>query len=346
MRYKILVVDDEPANLRMLERLFRDEHDVITAESGAEGIEVLDHHDVALIISDQRMPGMNGIDFLTQAARIRRHTTRIILTGYTDVADLVNAINSGVIYRYITKPWVNTDLMQTVRAGLKHYESTKRHHLLAIENERLQVRLNETVQGFVRGVQDIPAYKHSSVPEHCRRTANYARLIGNDLGLGQHDMEQLDFASLLHEIPNMRMPFDMGISKTSLNVQQLRVTRDNYEIGVRIISGIPDLEYVATVIRYQHERFDGMGFFDGLDGEKIPHLARILAVANAFDEMTSGRNLELYDKEERAAKWLLDRAGREFDPQVVDALQNSRLLDLEYPIPQPAGVPLSESVTV
>ena len=111
MKYKILLVDDEPANLRMLERLFRDDHEVITAESGAAALELLAHNDVALIISDQRMPGMTGIEFLKQAAEMRAQTVRIILTGYTDVGDLVEAVNSGVVYKYVTKPWVNTNLI-------------------------------------------------------------------------------------------------------------------------------------------------------------------------------------------------------------------------------------------
>ncbi len=332
MKYKILVVDDETLNLRTLDRLFRDEHDVITAESGSEGIDLLAHHDIALIISDQRMPGMNGIDFLTQAARIRRHTTRIILTGYTDVGDLVNAINSGVIYRYITKPWINTDLMQTVRSGLEHYEITKNRHLLASENERLQTRLEATVQGFVDGVRDIAAQKHSNVQEHCRRTSVYAGLIAEQIGLDPAAVEQLNFASLLHEIPNMRMAFDMKISKSAFNAEQLRVVHKNYETGVRVVSRIPDLEYAATILRHQHERFDGSGFFEGLVGEKIPHLARILAVANALDEITFGRNPKLQSADEVTAKWLRERAGREFDPRVVEVAISTCLRESNGPV--------------
>src|SRR5258708_15438430 len=94
MKYKILIVDDETANLRMLERLFRQEYEPITAESGEAALEMLNRFDVALIISDQRMPGMPGIEFLKKAAEMRPQTVRIILTGYTDVNDLVEAGNS------------------------------------------------------------------------------------------------------------------------------------------------------------------------------------------------------------------------------------------------------------
>ena len=126
MQYKILFVDDETANLRLLERLFRNSYDIYTASTGDEALDLLSVHDIALIVSDQRMPGMTGLEFLKLAAERRPQTVRIILTGYTDANDLVDAINSGVVYKYVTKPWVNEELKQTVQRSLQHYESTRR----------------------------------------------------------------------------------------------------------------------------------------------------------------------------------------------------------------------------
>ncbi len=324
MKHKILLVDDEPANLRMLERLFRDDHDVITAESGASALELLAHNDVALIISDQRMPGMTGIEFLKRAAEMRAQTVRIILTGYTDVGDLVDAVNSGVVYKYITKPWVNSYLLQTVKRSIEHFETTRGQHLLGQENERLEKRLRATVHGVVATIREIISQKSSNLSEHCRRTSELAAVIGTRFKLEPGEMEHLIFAGLLHELPNMRIPFDMDLDRSALTPEQCRVTRNNYENGLRLMSGVPDLEDVAEIIRYQHEHFDGTGFFDGLDREKIPFLSRILAVANAFDEINSGRNPALFCTDEEAAEWLRQRAGSRFDPQVVEACLNMR----------------------
>lgn len=333
MKHKILLVDDEPANLRMLERLFRDDHEVITAESGAAALELLAHNDVALIISDQRMPGMTGIEFLKRAAVMRAQTVRIILTGYTDIGDLVEAVNSGVVYKYITKPWVNTNLLQTVKRSIEHFETTRGQHLLAQENERLEKRLRTTVQGVVTTVREMISQKSSNLGEHCRRTSEFAALIGARFKLEPGEMEQLIFAALLHEIPNMRIPFDMDFNKSALTAEQARVTRINYDNGLRLIYSVPDLEDVTEIIRYQHEHFDGTGFFDGLDGEKIPFLSRILAVANAFDEINSGRNPALFCTDDEAADWLRQRAGTRFDPQVVEACLSMQLV-------APAGFPI------
>jgi len=143
MRYKILIVDDESSNLRALERLFRTEYDVLTAGSGADALSLLEHHDMSLLIADQRMPEMSGIELMQRTARLRPHMVRILLTGYTDVDSLIEAINTGHVYKYITKPWNNDDLLLTVARALEHYETLKSRHNLQMTNERLRARLRE-----------------------------------------------------------------------------------------------------------------------------------------------------------------------------------------------------------
>ncbi|HKO34911.1 MAG TPA: response regulator [Pyrinomonadaceae bacterium] len=143
MRYKILIVDDEASNLRALERLFRTEYDVLTAGSGADALSLLEHHDMALLIADQRMPEMSGVELMQRTARLRPHMVRMLLTGYTDVESLIEAINTGHVYKYITKPWNNDDLLMTVARALEHYETLKSRHNLQMINERLRARLLE-----------------------------------------------------------------------------------------------------------------------------------------------------------------------------------------------------------
>ena len=143
MTYKIMIVDDEPANLRVLERLFRPDYQVVTAPSGAEALALLDQHDVALLISDQRMAAMTGIELMMKTVAIRPQMVKILLTGYTDVGALIEALNSGLVYRYLTKPWNNDDLRTTVSRALEHYEVMKSKHILGMENQRLRARLAE-----------------------------------------------------------------------------------------------------------------------------------------------------------------------------------------------------------
>ena len=127
LKYKhtILVVDDEKSITESLQRLFRkDRHQILMASNGQEGLELLQKREkpVSLIISDQRMPGMNGAQFLEKSKKISPETIRFLLTGYSDMDAIVAAINKGEIHRYLTKPWNDHDLMLHVRQSLEHYE--------------------------------------------------------------------------------------------------------------------------------------------------------------------------------------------------------------------------------
>jgi DNA-binding NtrC family response regulator len=143
MSYKIMIVDDEPANLRLLERLFRRDYTVVSAASGEEALQLLGQHDIALLITDQRMPGMTGIELLQRTVSLRPHMVRIILTGYTDMTALVESINCGHVYKYMTKPWDNNALRLTVERALEHYETNRSLHELEQANKRLSIRLQE-----------------------------------------------------------------------------------------------------------------------------------------------------------------------------------------------------------
>lgn len=156
MKYKIMIVDDEPVNLRTLERLFRRDYQVVTAQSGAEALTLLQHHDVALLISDQRMPEMTGIELMKNTVTLRPQMVKLLLTGYTDVGALIEAINCGLVYRYLTKPWNNDDLRVMVSRGLEHYEMMKSRHLLGMENQRLRARLNEISELATQGMEPEP----------------------------------------------------------------------------------------------------------------------------------------------------------------------------------------------
>ena len=163
MKYKIMIIDDEPVNLRTLERLFRRDYHVVTAQSGAEALTLLRHHDVALLISDQRMPEMTGIELMKNTVALRPQMVKILLTGYTDVSALIEAINCGQVYRYLTKPWHNDDLRLTVSRALEHYEMMKSRHLLGMENQRLRARLREINELATQGMEEVPAAPQQDV---------------------------------------------------------------------------------------------------------------------------------------------------------------------------------------
>jgi adenylate cyclase len=316
MTYKILIVDDEPANLRLIERLFRREFQVLTALSGREALEVLKQHDIALIISDQRMPGMTGIEFLKSAAAMRRQTVRIILTGYTDVNALVEAINSGVVYKYVTKPWLNEELQQTVKRGIENYEAGKHAHNLALTNERLTDQLKTAREVFVQIITNALNARDEDALGRACRTSRYAAALGSRLScFNQDEIEELTMAALLHGVGQIGTPSHL-FKTAALTAEERWMYSERTE---KILMDFPEMSEVAVAVRYHRENFDGSGFPKGLQGEQIPLFSRIIAVATAYDEMTSQPSVNKELLHEKAIAKLREDAGVRFDPMIVEA---------------------------
>lgn len=317
MNYKILVVDDEPANLRMLERVFRGQFEVICAGSGAEGLELLMVHDIALIISDQRMPVMSGVDFLMRAAEMRPHCVRIILTGYTDSNDLAEALNSNVVYKYITKPWVNSDLLQTVKRGLSHHETIKAQHRLNLENQRLKERLDFARNGLLLVLARTLSFRFENASEHSARRREIAESIGQALDLDSVNMTQLSIAAQLHDIVYLEAPDELLDMSRQLSEAERVQLADHRESGLELLTGTSEVEDAAAVIRYTDERHDGAGVPDGLTELQIPLKSRILAVAAAYERMTRKEPSGYGMSDAEATEMLQAEAGRRYDPNIV-----------------------------
>ncbi|HYY58142.1 MAG TPA: HD domain-containing phosphohydrolase [Pyrinomonadaceae bacterium] len=319
MSYKILIVDDEPANLRLLERLFRRDYEVIAAASGHEALELLGRHDVALLITDQRMPGMTGIELLKRTVSLRPHMVRIILTGYTDVSALVEAINCGHVYKYVTKPWNNDELRLTVERALEHYETKKSRYELEQANGRLSLRLQEMTRGVVRAIAGALEAKDEYVYDHARRVSGFALVIGRQLGLDVAKLEEVSLAAFLHDIGKIGTPESLLLKHGALTDEERAVVRLHSERGARILGGVPEIADIADAVRHHHEHFDGSGYPDGLEGERIPLASRIILVADAYDAMTSPRPFCQAYTDDAAIAQLRNEAGKQFDPVVVDA---------------------------
>jgi putative nucleotidyltransferase with HDIG domain len=319
MAYKIMIVDDEPANLRLLERLFRRDFQVLTAASGQEALQLLEQHDVALLITDQRMPGMTGIELLKRTSEFRPHMVRIILTGYTDIGALVEAINCGQVYKYVTKPWNNDQLRLTVARAIEHYETTRSRHELELANKRLSARLRQMTRAVVRSVTDALEAKDEHVYGHARRVSGYSVAAGRRLRLDKAQLEQLALAALLHDIGKIGTPDTVLLKPTPLDEEERALLQAHSERGARMLARVPEMEDVASAVRHHHEHWDGTGHPAGLAGEQIPLASRIICVADAYDAMTSPRPFrDAFDHETAVAR-IREGAGTHFDPEVVRA---------------------------
>ena len=317
MTYKILFVDDETANLRLLERLFRNDYEMLVAESGAEALEILSVHDVAVIISDQRMPEMTGIDFLKRAAEMRPQTVRIMLTGYTDAEALVEAINSGIVYKYITKPWNNEDLRHTIKRALQHYETIKAQRRLQLQNERLQSRLRSSKDGLLRVVGEMLEVKDPQSRVYAERVREVAIQIGENIGLARPELDTLAQAAFLNEAANFRIPSRMLFSHAGPTESEIQIVKEGFKLGLKLFQDIEELEEMTAILRFAHENYDGTGFPSGFARDQIPMQARIIAVANEFCKLTYPRGGQRQYTPAEAVERLRAMAGTVLDPDIV-----------------------------
>ncbi len=191
----ILVVDDEVDNLDLLKRTFRREYNVHTANSAQEALRLLENQEFAVIVSDQRMPEMTGVELLQRAREKYPYTIRILLTGYTDINALVDAINMGHVYRYVTKPWSREEIVMTVKRAVEHYETTKHNFRLL---EELKVK-NEQLENSYKELKRLDELKtrFMVISSHELRTpasiisGNLELLMSGAMGDFQKDQKEI-----------------------------------------------------------------------------------------------------------------------------------------------------------
>ncbi|MDA8084592.1 MAG: response regulator [Nitrospiraceae bacterium] len=340
---KVLFVDDEENVVRALRRLCVDEDvEILTALSGAEGLEVVRQNpDLSLIVSDQRMPGMNGWEFLEKAGEVAPEALRIILTGYADVGAAINAINRGGAYRYITKPWNDDDFLMLIRDSVEKVRliaenrcltelTRKQNEELERWNTQLQVMVQEQtvdIQGknkeleklneqlrrnFRSSIEAFTALiemRERSVSSHSKNVASCARLIAVGMSLPENEVSDIIVSSLLHDIGKIGvsdavlMKEEAQLSESERKEYQLHAVRG--QVAVESIEGFRD---IGVIIRHHHEHVDGTGYPDGLKRNAIPLGSRVIAIADAVDKITGSDPLSpaSYEKAARDIEFYLD----------------------------------------
>ncbi|MBI5117839.1 response regulator [Candidatus Poribacteria bacterium] len=354
-QHTVFCVDDDENILRSLERLFTDEgYTLITVCSGEEALEKLKSATVSLVISDQRMPGMQGIDLLKRVREISPDTMCILLTGHADIKAAISAINSGAVYKYIEKPWDDVQLKITVRRALEQYDLLRRNKKLneivkeqnaelkylnknledkvlerTEEIARQNVRLEELNERLKKNFIDttrvfgaLVEMRDEYVGGHSKRVAVASKGVASMLRLPEEETFDIEVAALLHDIGKI------GLKDDLLRIQSFRpgdpgnreLQQQHAVMGQMSLAGIDGLQAVAKLIRHHHENYDGTGVPDGLKGEDIPLGSRIIAVIDAFDSLRFRRKPQLPFSEKAACSCLEKLSNTKFDPEVVGKL--------------------------
>ena len=315
----ILLVDDEQNLLDSLKRQLRSHFAVITALGPEEGLAAIaDKGPFSVIVSDLRMPGMDGIEFLAKASVQSPDSVRIMLTGNADLNNAIKAVNEGNIYRFLTKPCDPGLLISLLEQGVKQYR------LVTAERELLE----KTLKGSLQMLIDLLSMTNPEAFGRSSRIKDYAVAVGRQLGLP--DLWKIETAAMLSQIGCVTLP-DALLNKLSqgeeLSEQEAQQFAAHPKIARDLISHIPRMQDVDEIIYYQAKCFNGVGFpNDAVKWEAIPLGARILKIVSDFDFIES-KGIP----KNKAVEVLQQKAIR-YDPKIMIAMEKALGVYVNYVI--------------
>lgn len=355
----LLFVDDEPSILSALRRLFRPHgYRILLAESGAAALEVLATEPVDLVVSDMRMPVMDGARLL-QAVRQRwPDVGRLLLTGYADIGSTMAAINEGEIQRYIAKPWDDAELLAAVRDGLARSRQRKQDRdqlvLTQAQNEQLERRvaartaelsqvnamlerafadLRENFLLSIKVFAGLMELRDGGRVGYSERVGRLARRVAEALQLPEPEREDCYAAGLLHEVGKIGLPDELLRKPLSVMRGEDLVQYRRYPLqGEAALMPLSGLRGAARLVRSHQERVDGLGFPDGLAGRDLPLAAQVVGLAATYEGLQAGRLSERRHDAAQAMALIRGCAGTHFAPAVVEAFERAMAL---APAPSP-----------
>ncbi len=353
----ILVVDDEPSILSALRRLFRPQGwRVLQASGGGEALALLatEGPSVDLVISDMRMPEMDGASLLEQVRLRWPGSQRVLLTGYADIGSTVAAVNRGEIHRYIAKPWDDHDLLLVVREVLKRRDLERQNQRLAalVQTQNEQLRLANTdldrrVQARTAELEQVNAMLESAYTQldenfllsmdvfaglvelrsrgaagYAREVARLAQRVAQQLQLPARDVRDVFLGGMLHEIGKIGLP-DSLLRKpvSTMTADEQARYRRHPLAGETALMPLAALQRVARIVRAQHERVDGQGHPDGLAGDDLPLGAQTVALCSEYHGLLSGRLSERSHTPASALALVASRSGSHYAAAVVQAFR-------------------------
>jgi putative two-component system response regulator len=303
----ILVIDDESV-VRMLvaEILETVGHEVAVADSAEQALALLDDREFDLVVSDVVMPGLSGLELLETVQSRRASLPVILITGAGTYETLSQALTRGAA-GLVTKPFAHAELQSAVAEALERASRSR-------EELRERLLAPTLASALANAIEARDSYLHG----HCERLASLAVRIAEELGLDAEEIENLRLGAILHDVGKIGIPDRVLLKPGPLDEEERRIVETHPEIGDKLLEPLDLLAAARPIVRHHHERWDGGGYPDRLAAEEIPLAARIVAVADSVEVMSSR---QLYRKPlapEGIVEELKAQRGRQWDPAVVD----------------------------
>ena len=337
----LLIVDDEKNIINAIRRELKNDNYIFHATTDPEeALAVVRDEDVGVVLSDQRMPQMDGVTFLEKVKALKPDSVRIIITGYSTKQNAIDAINRSGIFSYLTKPWQSSELKAMIARAFEHFN-------LVSENKRLQIltqtqnnalkNINEHLESLVEkrtkqltdatqeGIWMLATAseaKDDITGNHIRRIASLTESICRGLQLSPSETEDIGFFSMMHDIGKIHIPDRILQNTGKLSPEDWRIMQTHTIMGEKILGQSAFYKLARVIARSHHERWDGAGYPDGLAGENIPLPARIVSIADVYDALTHERPYKPAWPHDEAIAEMAAASGKAFDPAVLKIFLN------------------------
>ena len=307
----LLVVDDEPANLRVMKQILQEDYRLVFAKNGTEALRLAEQKKPDLILLDIMMPDMTGFE-VCETLKKNSSTKQIpiiFVTALDDETDETLGFELGAV-DYISKP-----------VSPPRVKARVKNHLSLVQADVLRETRLQVIQRLGRASE----YKDNETGMHVMRMSHYTQVLALAYGLGESIAENLLNAAPMHDIGKIGIPDSIMLKPGKLTDEEFAIMKTHPQIGAEILGG-DDSELIMlakSVALTHHEKWDGTGYPNGLKGEEIPIEGRITALADVFDALTSKRPYKDAWSVEKTMDYMREQSGRQFEPKLIELLEQS-----------------------
>jgi putative nucleotidyltransferase with HDIG domain len=282
---RILFVDDEPEILHIFQRRFQDQYLLDVAASGMEALQLLEKNGpYAVIVSDNRMPKMTGIQLFTEVQKTAPDAVRILLTAFADLETAMKAVNEGFVFRILRKPCPPSEVAKSVDAALAYYE------LLMSQRElHILMKWRQGMEDMIYSLVALLEKRDPYTAGHQVRVAALATAMAQDLDLVPEQVEVVRLAASVHDIGKTYVPSEFLNKPGRLTPAEFEILKAHPLVGQEVLTSMDKVFPISRIVGQHHEKLDGSGYPEGLHGEQILPEARIITVADIVEAMQSHR---------------------------------------------------------
>ena len=331
----ILAVDDEPMNLMATEELFGIRYHVRTASSGPEALQSIQNEKPDLVLLDLHMPGMDGLEVLKEIHEMDgcENLPVVFLTADDDVDTEAKIFKAGAI-DFIAKPCVMEVALERIRRllELKHLQDSlqdeveRKTEALLESNQKIRKLSNQVIYALAGAIDAKDSYTNG----HSKRVAEYSKELARRLGKPEAETNEIYNIALLHDVGKIGIPIEIINKPGKLTEEEYNAIKNHTIMGHNILSTISEMPSLSIGARWHHERYDGKGYPDGIAGEDIPEIARIICVADCYDAMSSDRSYRKALPQHIVREEIERGKGTQFDPRVAEVMLQMIDEDKDY----------------